>query len=204
MSTPPKVTFFTSQTQFRTWLERNHAKAPELWVGFYKRRSGRAGITYRQALDEALCWGWIDGVRKGVDDISYTTRFTPRKPKSNWSLVNIDRARELTKRGQMTAAGLKAFDERDEDKARRYSYEQESPKLDRAYEKRFRANAKAWGFFQSQPAGYKRTATWWVMSAKREETRMRRLATLIEDSTNELRLAMLRPPSSSQRDPRSR
>jgi uncharacterized protein YdeI (YjbR/CyaY-like superfamily) len=155
-------------------------------------------------LDEALCWGWIDGIRKGIDDISYTNRFTPRRPKSNWSLVNIERARELMKRGLMTPAGLKAFDKRDEEKVRRYSYEQEIPKLDRIYERRFRANKRAWEFFQAQPAGYKRTATWWVMSAKREETRLRRLATLIEDSRNELRLAMLRPPSGGRGDSPSR
>jgi uncharacterized protein YdeI (YjbR/CyaY-like superfamily) len=204
MSTAPKIKFFKSQTEFRTWLEKNHAKAPELWLGFYKRGSGKGGITYRQALDEALCFGWIDGVRKGIDDVSYTNRFTPRKPKSNWSLVNIERVRELRNRGLMTPAGLRAFDERDEEKARRYSYEQASPKFDRASERSFRANKRAWEFFQSQPAGYKRTATWWVMSAKREETRLRRLATLIEDSSNELRLAMLRPPSSSRGDSPSR
>jgi uncharacterized protein YdeI (YjbR/CyaY-like superfamily) len=204
MSAAPKVKFFKSQTEFRTWLEKNHAKAPELWLGFYKRGSGKVGITFRQALDEALCWGWIDGVRKGIDDLSYSNRFTPRRTKSNWSLVNIERARELRKRGLMTPAGLKAFDKRDEEKARRYSYEQEFPKLDRSYERRFRANKRAWAFFQAQPPGYKRTATWWVMSAKREETRLRRLATVIEDSKNELRLSMLRPPSDSRRDSRSR
>jgi uncharacterized protein YdeI (YjbR/CyaY-like superfamily) len=201
MSTAPKVKFFKSQTEFRTWLERNHARAPELWLGFYRRGSGKAGITFRQALDEALCWGWIDGVRKRIDDISYTNRFTPRQPKSNWSLVNIERARELRKRGLMTPAGLKAFDQRDEEKASRYSYEQASPKFDRAYERSFRADRQAWEFFQSQPAGYKRTVTWWVMSAKREQTRLRRLATLIEDSKNGLRIAMLRPPTGREDSP---
>ena len=197
MSALPKVKFFKSSSQFRTWLERNHGKSPELWLGFYKKSSGKGGITYREALDQALCFGWIDGVRKGVDDASYTQRFTPRKPKSTWSLVNIDRARALKKRGLMTPAGLKAFDERDETKARRYSYEQRHPKLDPAYEKTFRTNTKAWQFFQSQPEGYKRTAIWWVMSAKREETRAKRLATLIDDSKNELRLAMLRRPNAT-------
>jgi uncharacterized protein YdeI (YjbR/CyaY-like superfamily) len=204
MSTAPKIKFFKSQTEFRTWLEKNHARTPELWLGFYKRTSGKAGITFRQALDEALCWGWIDGVRKRLNDVSYTNRFTPRQPKSNWSLVNIERAHELMKRGLMRPAGLNAFDKRDEEKARRYSYEQESPKFDPAYERRFRANKRAWKFFHSQPAGYRRAATWWVMSAKREETRLRRLATLIEDSKNELRLAMLRPQSSNRGDSPSR
>ena len=197
MSALPKVKFFKSSSQLRTWLERNHDKATELWLGFYKKSSGKGGITYREALDQALCFGWIDGVRKGLDDASYTQRFTPRKPKSTWSVVNIDRARALKKRGLMSPAGLKAFDERDETKARRYSNEQRHPKLDPAYEKQFRANAKAWQFFQSQPEGYKRTATWWVMSAKREETRSKRLATLIDDSKNELRLPMLRPPNAT-------
>jgi uncharacterized protein YdeI (YjbR/CyaY-like superfamily) len=198
MSTPSKVKFFKSSSQFRTWLERNHGSVPELWLGFYKKSSGKGGITYREALDEALCFGWIDGVRKGLDDTSYTTRFTPRKPKSAWSLVNIDRARWLKKRGLMTPAGLKAFDERDEAKARRYSYEQQFPKFDRASQAKFKANSKAWQFFQSQPEGYKRTATWWVMSAKRQETRSKRLTTLIDDSRKGLRLAMLRPPSATE------
>ena len=197
MSTPPKVKFFKSSSQFRTWLEENHDKASELWLGFYKKASGKGGITYREALDQALCFGWIDGIRKTLDDVSYTQRFTPRQPKSNWSLVNIDRVRNLRKRGLMTPAGLKAFNQRDEARAKRYSYEQRFPKLDRALETKFKANAKAWQFFQSQPEGYKRTATWWVMSAKREETRSKRLATLINDSKRELRLGMLRPPNAT-------
>jgi uncharacterized protein YdeI (YjbR/CyaY-like superfamily) len=198
MSTPPKVKFFKSSSQFRTWLERNHGNAPELWLGFYKRSSGKGGITYREALDQALCFGWIDGIRKSLDDVSYAQRFTPRQPKSNWSLVNIDRVRYLRKRGLMNAAGLKAFDQRDEAKAKRYSYEQRFPKLDRASETKFKANAKAWEFFQSQPESYKRTATWWVMSAKKQETRSKRLATLIDDSQKELRIRMLRRPSATE------
>jgi uncharacterized protein YdeI (YjbR/CyaY-like superfamily) len=197
MSTPSKVKFFKSSSQFRMWLEKNHANAPELWLGFYRRSSGKGGITYREALDQALCFGWIDGIRKGLTDVSYTTRFTPRRRKSNWSLVNIDRVRYLRKRGLMTPAGLNAFEERDEAKAKRYSYEQRFPKLDRASEAKFKANSKAWEFFQSQPDSYKRTATWWVMSAKKQETRSRRLATLIDDSEKELRLGMLRRPSAT-------
>jgi uncharacterized protein YdeI (YjbR/CyaY-like superfamily) len=197
MTSPSKVKFFRSSSEFRTWLEKNHGNAPELWLGFYRTRSGKGGITYREALDQALCFGWIDGIRKGLDDISYTTRFTPRRRKSNWSLVNIDRVRYLRKRGLMKPAGLKAFEQRDEAKARKYSYEQRFPKLDRASESKFKANSKAWEFFKSQPESYKRTATWWVMSAKRQETRSRRLATLIDDSHKELRLAMLRRPSAT-------
>jgi uncharacterized protein YdeI (YjbR/CyaY-like superfamily) len=198
MSTPPKVKFFKSSSQFRTWLEKNHGNTPELWLGFYKRSSGKGGITYREALDQALCFGWIDGVRKGLDDVSYTTRFTPRRRNSNWSLVNIERVRYLQERGLMMPAGLKAFDERDEAKARSYSYEQRFPKLDRASQTKFKANPKAWEFFQSQPESYKRTATWWVMSAKRQETRSKRLATLIDDSKRELRIGMLRRPSATE------
>jgi uncharacterized protein YdeI (YjbR/CyaY-like superfamily) len=197
MSTPSKVKFFKSSSQFRTWLEKNHANAPELWLGFYRKSSGKAGITYREALDQALCFGWIDGIRKGLDDISYTTRFTPRRRKSNWSLVNIDRVRYLRKRGLMKPAGLKAFEDRDEDRAAGYSYEQKFPKFDRASEAKFKANSKAWEFFQSQPDSYRRTATWWVMSAKKQETRSKRLATLIDDSKKELRIGMLRRPSAT-------
>jgi uncharacterized protein YdeI (YjbR/CyaY-like superfamily) len=196
MSTAPHVKFFKTARSLRAWLERNHDKDRELWIGFYKRSSGKGGITYREALDEALCWGWIDGVRKTIDDVSYTTRFTPRRPKSNWSLVNIERVRELKKRGRMKPSGLEAFEERDEKEARRNSFEQRSARLHPAYAKRFKSNKKGWEFFNAQPDGYKRTATWWVMSAKREETRIRRLSTLIEDSNKGLRIAMLRPPDS--------
>jgi uncharacterized protein YdeI (YjbR/CyaY-like superfamily) len=198
MSTPSKVKFFRSSSEFRRWLEKHHANTSELWLGFYRTSSGKGGITYREALDQALCFGWIDGIRKGLDDVSYTTRFTPRRRKSNWSLVNIDRVRYLRKRGLMKPAGLKAFEERDEAKARKYSYEQRFPKLDRASETKFKANSRAWKFFQSQPESYKRTATWWVMSAKKQETRSKRLATLIDDSHKGLRLGMVRPPSATE------
>jgi uncharacterized protein YdeI (YjbR/CyaY-like superfamily) len=194
---PPNVKFFKSSSELRTWLERNHGKSPELRLGFYKRAWAKTASPIARLWIKLSAFGWIDGVRKGLNDASYTQRFTPHKPKSTWSIVNIDRARALKKRGLMSPAGLKAFDERDETKARRYSNEQRHPKLDPAYEKQFRANAKAWQFFQSQPEGYKRTATWWVMSAKREETRSKRLATLIDDSKRELRLTMLRPPNAT-------
>jgi uncharacterized protein YdeI (YjbR/CyaY-like superfamily) len=203
MSATPKVKFFRSQGALRSWFQRNHHRAPELWIGFYKKSSGKGGITYREALDEALCYGWIDGVRKGLDDASYTTRFTPRRPRSNWSLVNIERVRELKKLGLMKPSGLEAFAERDEQKARQYSLEWKAPRFDPASEKKFRANRRAWEFFRAQPDGYKRTATWWVMSAKRDETRAKRLAKLIEDSEDGLRLAMLRPSSTNRRESRS-
>jgi uncharacterized protein YdeI (YjbR/CyaY-like superfamily) len=176
-------TFFATPTAFRTWLEEHHQTAQELWVGFYKTSSGKPSITWPEAVDQALCFGWIDGVRKGIDDSSYTIRFTPRKPQSIWSTVNVKRAQELALLGLMRPAGLKAFEERDQKKSGLYSYEQrKSSQLDPAYEEQFKANKKAWDFFQSKPPSYQQPAIWWVMSAKQEETRLKRLARLIEDS----------------------
>jgi uncharacterized protein YdeI (YjbR/CyaY-like superfamily) len=183
-----EVVFFKSQSELRKWLEENHDKAKELWVGFYKKSSGQEGITYAEALDEALCFGWIDGIRKSVDEMSYTNRFTPRKPGSIWSMVNIKRASELVEAGLMQPSGLKAFGEGDEKKSKLYSCEERVRKLDDAYEEQFRANKEAWDFFQAQPPGYQRSATWWIMSAKREETRLRRLAALIAGSQKGQRL----------------
>jgi uncharacterized protein YdeI (YjbR/CyaY-like superfamily) len=176
-------TFFAAPAAFRTWLEEHHQTAQELWVGFYKTSSGKPSITWPEAVDQALCFGWIDGVRKGIDDASYTIRFTPRKPQSIWSTVNVKRAQELAQLGLMHPAGLKAFEERDQKKSGLYSYEQrKSSQLDPAYEEQFKANKKAWDFFQSKPPSYQQPAIWWVMSAKQEETRLKRLARLIEDS----------------------
>lgn len=175
--------FFTTPSDFRSWLEEHHDKTRELWVGFYKKGSGKPSITWPEAVDEALCFGWIDGVRKGIDDVSYTIRFTPRKASSNWSAVNIRRVGELSTLGLMRPAGLKAFEQRVEEKSGIYAYEQrEAARLDDAYEEQFRANEKAWDFFQGQAAWYRKGAIWWVVSAKREETKRKRLATLIEDS----------------------
>jgi uncharacterized protein YdeI (YjbR/CyaY-like superfamily) len=193
-----KIVFFQSASDFREWLLSNHDKVRELWVGFYKKKSGKIGISYPEAVDEALCFGWIDGIKKAVDDVSYTNRFTPRKPKSFWSAVNIKRVRELTDLRRMTAPGLKAFAGRDEQKAMQYSYERSTCELKGGYEKQFRGNAKAWEFFQAQPPGYRRTASWWVISAKREETRDKRLATLIETSEHGRRLDMLAPQSNKE------
>lgn len=186
-------TFFLTATEFRAWLEENHAAATELLVGFYRKESGKGGITYPEALDEALCFGWIDGVRKRRDDASYTIRFTPRKRGSVWSVVNIRRVGELMKSGRMHAAGQKEFDGRDREKTRVYSYEREAAKLDGESERRFRANRKAWEVYQAQPPGYRRVSTGWVMNAKREETRARRLAKLIEISESGRRLDTLAP-----------
>jgi len=188
----PSPIFFATPAAFRAWLEEHHATSQEVLVGFYKKGSGRPSITWPESVDEALCFGWIDGVRRGIDDVSYSIRFTPRKRRSTWSAVNIERVKELTQMGRMRPAGLKAFAERTEAKSGIYAYEQKNnAALDAAYEQRFRANKAAWDFFQSQAAGYRKTAIWWVISAKREETRLKRLATLIEDSANGRTIAPL-------------
>jgi uncharacterized protein YdeI (YjbR/CyaY-like superfamily) len=175
--------FFATPADFRTWLDVNHEKQAELLVGFYKVRSGRPSITWPESVDEALCFGWIDGVRRSLDAESYTIRFTPRQPRSNWSAINIKRVEELKAAGKMTPAGLRAFEQRSDDRSAIYSYEQrENATLPPEFEARFQASAKAWTYFQKQPAWYRRTATYWVASAKREETRLRRLDTLIADS----------------------
>jgi uncharacterized protein YdeI (YjbR/CyaY-like superfamily) len=180
-----KPTFYATAEELRDWLERNHATATELLVGFYKRGSGKPSITWQELVDEELCFGWIDGVRKGIDDVSYANRITPRKPRSTWSAINIARAKEMIALGRMRPAGLRAFERRTDDRSAIYSYEQRTKaRLDPDAERSFRANKTAWSFFQAQPPSYRRTATWWVISAKREETRQKRLATLIRDSQN--------------------
>jgi uncharacterized protein YdeI (YjbR/CyaY-like superfamily) len=180
-----KPTFFATQAKFRAWLEKHHDTAPELVVGFYKKGSGNPSITWPESVDQALCFGWIDGVRMSLDDERYANRFTPRTPRSNWSARNIKRAEELIDLGLMHPAGLKAFEARTDDRSAIYSYEQRhSAKLDEAYERRFRRNKKAWAYFQSKPPSYRTTAVYWVMSAKKEETRERRLARLIDDSAH--------------------
>ena len=189
--------FFAPPQDFRRWLEKHHTDATELWVGFYKKSSGRPSITWPESVDEALCAGWIDGLRKRVDDESYMIRFTPRKAGSIWSAVNTRRAAELLKEGRMRPAGRAAFEARDPKKTNLYSFEQrQAAALAPALEKRFKANRAAWTFFQSLPDGYRRTATFWVMSAKQEDTRRRRLDVLIEDSAAKLRVRPLRrtPP----------
>ncbi|MFY9728139.1 MAG: YdeI/OmpD-associated family protein [Bryobacteraceae bacterium] len=188
-----KPTFFKSAADFRGWLDQHHATTRELLIGLYRKESDGGGITYPQALDAALSFGWIDGVRKRIDADAYTIRFTPRKPGSIWSAVNIKRVRELTSQGLMQPSGLRAFGERDEQKTRQYSYERERGKLDQALEAALRANRKAASFFDAQPPGYRKTATFWVMSAKREETRARRLAHLIERSASGSRIDLLKP-----------
>ena len=189
-----KPVFFADREAFRAWLDEHHATASELWMGLYKKGSGRTSITWPEAVDEALCFGWIDGVRQRIDDESYMNRFTPRKPNSNWSAVNVRRVEELTKQRRMRAAGLTAFRERREDKTATYAYEQRHQvRLDPTQDRRFRSNKRAWEWFQTQPKGYRTTAVYWVMSAKKPETRERRLDTLIEDSAKGRRVPPLRP-----------
>ena len=192
MATPR---FFRSPAEFRNWLEKNHDRESELLVGFYKKSSGKRGITYEEAVDEALCFGWIDGVRRSVDNERSTIRFTPRRQRSNWSLKNIRRVNELTKLGRMAPPGIAAFERRDPSEAGTYSFEQANPRFDQGLERRFRRNRGAWKFWEAQPPGYRKAATWWVVSAKREETRLRRLQTLIEDSANGRRLAQVTSPT---------
>lgn len=177
-----KIKFFKSPSDFRKWLEKNHIDTEELLVGFYKKDSGHPSITWPESVDEALCFGWIDGIRKRVDDISYTIRFTPRRPGSIWSSVNIKRVEELSKKGLMQPAGLKAYQVRKENKSGIYSYEQRSAELPELYEKRLKQNKAAWDFFYAQPPSYRKLAFWWVVSAKKEETRLKRLEKLIEES----------------------
>lgn len=187
--------FFPTQAEFRAWLERNHDTATELIVGFYKKGSGKPSITWPEAVDEALCFGWIDSVRRTLDDERYTNRFTPRRRGSVWSKRNIERARELIEEGRMTPAGRKAFEARREDRSSLYSYERgHEPALDPAYERELRGNRDAWSFFEASAPSYRRAAIHWVMSAKREETRRRRLATLAEDSARGRRVKPLAPP----------
>jgi uncharacterized protein YdeI (YjbR/CyaY-like superfamily) len=188
------VAYFLSPNDLRKWLKANCARHSELWIGFYKKNSGRPSVTYSEALDEALCFGWIDGVRKSIDAGAYTVRFTPRKAKSRWSAVNIKRVRKLIDTGRMHTAGLKAF-EGAESQPRAYSYEQRNTaKLTAADERQFRANEKAWTFFQTQPPWYRRTTTWWVISAKKEETRQKRLVELISCSERQEGIKELHRP----------
>jgi uncharacterized protein YdeI (YjbR/CyaY-like superfamily) len=192
---PEKARYFRSAAEFRTWLERNHARETELYVGFYKKGARKKGITFREALDEALAFGWIDGVRHGVDDERYVNRFTPRNPRSNWSAVNIARVKELIAEGRMHPAGLAAFEWRDETRAREDASVRANPAFSPSERATFRKNRAAWSFWESLPPGFRRNATWWVVSAKREETRRRRLETLIEHSARGERISVLTPPS---------
>jgi uncharacterized protein YdeI (YjbR/CyaY-like superfamily) len=177
-----KSKFFPTQEDFRKWLEENHEKATELLVGFYKIGSGKPSMSWSESVDQAICFGWIDGVRRKVDEESYSIRFTPRKANSVWSAVNIEKVRVLTEKGLMMPAGIAAFEKRKEDKSRIYAYESERKEFSEEFEKQFKKNKKAWEFFESQANWYKKQMIHWVMSAKQEATRARRIEKLISES----------------------
>lgn len=182
-------TYFATPADFRAWLEANHASASELVVGFHRVASGHPSITWPESVDEALCFGWIDGIRRSVDGQRYTIRFTPRKARSTWSAVNIGRAEALIAEGRMRPAGLRAYEARTEANSGIYAYEQRgTATLTAEAEAEFRATPGAWEYYQAQPAGYRRLAAWYVVSAKRDDTRRRRLAQLIADSAAGRRL----------------
>ena len=188
--------FFDSPEAFRNWLAEHHATETEVLVGFHKKATGRAVLTWSDAVDQALCFGWIDGVRRSAGPDAYSIRFTPRKARSIWSAVNIAKMERLLAAGRVAPAGRAAFEARTEDRSRVYSFEQrEEPALPAEYEQLLRADAAAWQFFSAQPPYYRRTATFWVISAKKEDTRRRRLATLIEDSAAGRRIGPLSRPS---------
>jgi uncharacterized protein YdeI (YjbR/CyaY-like superfamily) len=180
--------FFATPRHFRRWLERNHGNTTELWVGYYKKSTGRPSITWPESVDEALCFGWIDGIRKAVDEVSYTVRFTPRRKTSVWSAVNIRNVQRLIDDGRMHPAGIAAFAARQEHRCEIYSYEQRPQELPEPLAKRLRKNERAWQFFEAQPAGYRRQITWWIVSARTEATRQKRLAALTEASAKETRV----------------
>lgn len=184
-----KPTFFAKQSDFRKWLEKNHKKKKELIVGFYKADSGKPSITWSQSVDEALCFGWIDGIRRSIDDTSYCIRFTPRRPTSIWSDINVKKVEELTKKKLMKPEGLAAFKLRKEHKSKIYTYEKETATLSSEYEKKFKAAKKAWAFFISQTPSYQKVILHWIMSAKREATQIKRLEKTIAESEKQKRLS---------------
>jgi uncharacterized protein YdeI (YjbR/CyaY-like superfamily) len=177
-----KVTYFRSPSELRKWFEKHYTAGRELWVGYYKKSSGKASITWPESVDEALCVGWIDGIRKSVDELRYAIRFTPRKPRSIWSAVNIRRARALAADGRMRPAGLAAFAARRENRSGIYSYEQRRAELPEPYAGVLRKNRAAWAFFEAQPPGFRKQVCWWVISARKDETRLKRVKKLIEES----------------------
>ena len=188
-----KPTFFSAPEKFRQWLEQNHDRESELLVGFHKKSSGKKSVTYAEALNEALCFGWIDGVRKNLNETSYTIRFTPRKPRSIWSNVNVNHVERLKKEGRMHAAGLEAYARRDPERTGIYAFENEPRQLSAAYEKIFRQNKKAWKFFETMAPSLKKVSIYWIMSAKKEETQLRRLKHVIENSEKRVKSGVLEP-----------
>ena len=184
-----EIVYFRSPADLRAWFDQHHQTAQELWVGYYKKYSREPSITWPESVDEALCFGWIDGIRRSVDERRYTIRFTPRHPGSTWSAVNTARVLALKEAGHMHLAGLQAFEARQENKSGIYSYEQRRDQLDEPYVSLLQNNQAAWDFYQAQPASYRKAVNWWVISAKIEETRRKRLAQLVEDSANSRTIA---------------
>jgi len=182
------VHFFATPARLRAWFDKHHATEQELWVGFHKRATGKPCVTWSESVDEALCVGWIDGIRKSIDAGTYKIRFTPRKPTSIWSRINMDKVAALKKAGRMRAAGLKAFDKRRPNKSGIYSYEQRKPELDDPYRGMLRKNDAARAFFEMQPPSYRKMVAWWIHSAKKEETRLVRIQRLIAASERGKRL----------------
>ena len=197
MKAPAKPKFFATPAKWRAWLEKNHAKQDELWVGFHKRDTGKPSITWPESVDEALCYGWIDGIRKSLGPESYVIRFTQRRPGSVWSAVNTRRVAVLKKEGRMQPAGLKAFAGKVQAKSAIYAFEQErkTTQLTPEYEKTFKKNPKAWAVFQGWPDWYRRQAGWYVVSAKKEETRLKRLERIMADAAAGLSVAQIRARS---------
>jgi uncharacterized protein YdeI (YjbR/CyaY-like superfamily) len=191
---PTNVIFFESSAELRDWLMKHADTESELWIGFHRKSTGKPSVSWQDVVDQVLCFGWIDGIRKSIDGEDFAQRVTPRKKGSNWSAINIRRIGELRREGLVQPSGLRAFEAREAAKSGTYSYEHPNLELDAESESRLRANDEAWMFFQSQPPSYRRPATWWVISAKKEETRRRRLETLIEDSAAGRRVGPLRRP----------
>ncbi len=181
--TPASPHFFRTQADLRAWFEKNHDQGGELWVGYYKKGTGLASVTWPESVDTALCFGWIDGLKRSVDEKSYTLRFTPRRKRSHWSARNLGRMKELIAEGLVAEPGLAAYERRDRRKEEQASYEQAGTVvLPTEYEARIRADADAWRYFKAARPSYRKQVTWWVVSAKREDTRLRRLGILIESS----------------------
>ena len=189
MNTSP--VYFETPQDFRKWLLKNHDKETELLVGFYKVSSKKPSMTWSESVDQAICFGWIDGVRRSIDNESYSIRFTPRKSTSIWSNINIKKVEHLTAKGLMHTSGINAFEKRKQNKSGIYSYEKEAASLSNEFEKKFKANKKAWKYFQQMPPSYRRPAIHWVMNAKREETKLKRLEELINDSAEERKIKLL-------------
>jgi uncharacterized protein YdeI (YjbR/CyaY-like superfamily) len=184
--------FFGTQAELRKWFDRNHDKISEIWIGYYKRSTGKESITWDESVEVAICFGWIDGIRKSIDGEAYKIRFTPRNPSSIWSVKNIRTAEKMIREGLMTPVGMELFNKRKAKRSGVYSFEQEEVAFSKTYESAFRRNKKAWSFFVSEAAYYRRTVIHWVMSAKQEKTRTKRLETLISDSENQLRIKPMR------------